>query len=74
MDAYPDVICAIEQLGYDKSKIKVLIHQFISILKNGKQVKMSTREGTFITLDELINQVGVGTLYREIKSASASSI
>ena len=46
-----------KQLGFDKSKIKVLIHQFISILKNGKQVKMSTRKATYITLDELINEV-----------------
>ncbi len=58
MDAYPDVLEVVKQLGYDSSKIKVLIHQFISILKNGKQVKMSTRKATYITLDELINQVG----------------
>ena len=59
MDAYPDVIEVVKQLGYDQSKIKVLIHQFISILKNGKQIKMSTRKATFITLDELINEVGI---------------
>ena len=58
MDAYPDVLEVVHQLGYDKSKIKVLIHQFISILKDGKQVKMSTRKATFNTLDDLINQVG----------------
>ena len=57
MDAYPDVLEVVNQLGYNKSKIKVLIHQFISILKNGKQVKMSTRKATYITLDELINEV-----------------
>ena len=59
MDAYPDVIEVVKQLGYNQSKIKVLIHQFISILKNGKQIKMSTRKATFITLDELINEVGI---------------
>ena len=37
---------------------KVVIHQFISILNQGKQVKMSTRKATFITLDELIDEVG----------------
>ena len=58
MDAYPDVLEVVKQLGYDQSKIKVLIHQFISILKDGKQVKMSTRKATYITLDELINEVG----------------
>ena len=58
MDAYPDVLEVVKQLGYDNSKIKVIIHQFISILKSGKQVKMSTRKATYITLDELIEQVG----------------
>ena len=58
MDAYPDILEVVHQLGFDESKIKVLIHQFISILKDGKQVKMSTRKATYITLDELIEQVG----------------
>ena len=58
MDAYPDVLEVVEQLGYDQARIKVLIHQFISILKDGKQVKMSTRKATYITLDELIDEVG----------------
>jgi len=58
MDAYPDVLEVVKQLGHDHTKIKVLIHQFISILKDGKQVKMSTRKATFITLDELIDEVG----------------
>ena len=58
MDAYPDVIEVVNQLGYDASKIKVVIHQFISILNQGKQVKMSTRKATYITLDELIKEVG----------------
>tara|TARA_Y100001968_G_C19445450_1_gene765123 strand:- start:726 stop:2336 length:1611 start_codon:yes stop_codon:yes gene_type:complete len=58
MDAYPDVLEVVKQLGFDSSKIKVIIHQFISILKSGKQVKMSTRKATYITLDELIEQVG----------------
>ena len=62
MDAYPDVLEAIHELGYNKKKVKVLIHQFISILKNGKPVKMSTRAANFITLDELIQEVGSDVL------------
>ena len=58
MDAYPDVLEVVKQLDYDQNRIKVLIHQFISILKNNKQVKMSTRKATYITLDELIDEVG----------------
>jgi arginyl-tRNA synthetase len=55
---YPDVLLALKALGYDTDKIKVLIHQFVTILQNGEAVKMSTRKANFITLDELIDWVG----------------
>lgn len=59
MDAYPDVLAAIEQLGFNKSNVKVIIHQFISILEDNEIVKMSTRKGNFITLERLIDEVGI---------------
>lgn len=59
MDAYPDVLAAIEQLGFNKSNVKVIIHQFISILEDNEIVKMSTRKGNFITLEKLIDEVGI---------------
>ncbi len=55
---YPNVLLALKSLGYDSSKIKVLIHQFVTIFQNGEVVKMSTRKANFITLDELIDWVG----------------
>lgn len=55
---YPDVLAGIKALGYCESKIKVLIHQFVTILQEGEVVKMSTRKANFITLDELIDEVG----------------
>jgi len=58
MDAYPDVIEAMNQLDYDVKKIKVLIHQFVTITKNNKPIKMSTRKANFITLEELCEEVG----------------
>ena len=58
MDAYPDVMAAVEQLGCDTNKMKVLIHQFATVSENGESVKMSTRKANFITLDELLDEVG----------------
>lgn len=55
---YPDVLLALKSLGYDTEKVKVLIHQFVTIFQNGEIVKMSTRKANFITLDELIDWVG----------------
>ena len=57
-DTYPDVLAALEALGIDIAPIRVLIHQFVTLLKSGEKVKMSTRKATFVTLEELIKQVG----------------
>jgi arginyl-tRNA synthetase len=55
---FPDVLAGLKALGYDEKKVKVLIHQFVTILENGEVVKMSTRKANYITLDELIDEVG----------------
>ena len=57
-DAYPDVLAALNALDVNTDPIKVLIHQFVTLLKSGEKVKMSTRKANFVTLDELINEVG----------------
>lgn len=58
IDTYPDVLSGIEALGYDRSKIDVVVYQFVTIVKEGKPFKMSTRKANFITLDELMDEVG----------------
>ncbi|MCI5188516.1 MAG: arginine--tRNA ligase [Candidatus Electrothrix sp. AS4_5] len=58
----PDVLAGIEALGYDTSKVHVILYQFVTLLRDGKQVKMSTRKATFVTVDELVDEVGVDAL------------
>lgn len=55
---YPDVMAGLKALGYDSQKVKVLIHQFVTIMQKGEIVKMSTRKANYITLDELMDEVG----------------
>ena len=57
-DTYPDVLAALKALGINISPIRVLIHQFVTLLKSGEKLKMSTRKATFVTLEKLIKQVG----------------
>lgn len=54
----PDVLAGIRALGFDDKKVKVVIHQFVTLMENGVQVKMSKRSGRSYTLDELIEEVG----------------
>jgi arginyl-tRNA synthetase len=55
---FPDVLAALKALGLDERRVTVLIHQFVTILQDGEVVKMSTRKANFITLDELMDEVG----------------
>lgn len=54
----PDVLAGVKALGYDPAKVKVLIHQFVTLTDNGEQVKMSKRTGKSYTLDDLLDEVG----------------
>jgi len=58
----PDVMAGIRALGYDESKVEVILHQFVTLTREGKQVKMSTRKATFVTVDELLDEVGPDVL------------
>ncbi len=55
---YPDVKAALEAMDFDTSHIRVLLHQFVTLTKNGEMVKMSTRKANFVTLDELMDLAG----------------
>ncbi len=50
------VKAGIQALGMDTSKIRVIIMQFVRLIRQGKEVKMSTRRGDYETLDDLIDE------------------
>ena len=57
-DSYSDVLVALEALGYDITPIRILIYQFVTLIKDGKKIKMSTRKANFVTLDQLLDELG----------------
>ncbi|MCX7966606.1 MAG: arginine--tRNA ligase, partial [Syntrophorhabdaceae bacterium] len=54
----PRLKASIESLGEDKERLKILLIQFVTLIKDGKPVGMSTRAGQFTTLREVIDEVG----------------
>ena len=58
-DTYPDVLSALNALGLNTDHIKVLLYQFVTLVRDGKKVKMSTRKADFVTLDDLIDELGI---------------
>lgn len=45
--------------GDDPATVEVLIGQMVNLVRNGQPVKMSKRAGTVITLDDLVEAIGV---------------
>jgi arginyl-tRNA synthetase len=56
---HQQVVAAVKALGYDVAPIRAIIYQFVTLTRGGEKVKMSTRKATYVTLDELIDEVGV---------------
>lgn len=54
----PRVKAAIQALGADADKLKVLLVQFATLYRGAEKVQMSTRSGEFVTLRQLRDEVG----------------
>ncbi len=52
------VKAAMQMLGYDADKLKIIFLQMVSLFRGGEAVKMSKRAGTAIPLRELMDEVG----------------
>jgi arginyl-tRNA synthetase len=59
-----DVVAAIGALGLPADRIGYLIHQFVTITRGGVEVRMSTRRATYVTVDDLLDQVGSMDVFR----------
>ena len=55
----PRMEAVLEAMGYDKKIFKILLIQFVSLLRAGEKVSMSTRAGEFETLKDVVSEVGV---------------
>lgn len=60
-DHYSDVArlqAGVEALGY-KGKLSIILVQFVRLVEKGKEVRMSKRKGTYITIDDLLDEIGL---------------
>jgi len=58
----PRMKAAMAALGNDPDKLTVLIAQMVSLYQNGEKVKMSKRTGKAVTMEELMDEVGVDAI------------
>ncbi|MEY8577921.1 arginine--tRNA ligase [Corynebacteriaceae bacterium 6-324] len=71
----PRLKAAAAALGYDANAVEVLIGQMVNLLRNGQAVKMSKRAGTVITMNDLVEAIGVDAArYSLVRSSVDQSI
>jgi arginyl-tRNA synthetase len=58
----PRVKASIKFLGYDESKLEVILSQMVSLLKGGEPYKMSKRAGNVILMSDVIEDIGSDAL------------
>ena len=49
---------AVQALGYPKTRLRILIGQLVKLVRNGQPVPMSKRAGEFVTLRDVVDEVG----------------
>jgi len=54
----PRMQAAIQAFGYAKDRLRVVLTQMVRLLRNGKKVEMSKRAGEFVTLQDVLDEVG----------------
>ncbi|MBW1986923.1 MAG: arginine--tRNA ligase [Deltaproteobacteria bacterium] len=54
----PRLQAAVQALGTDQQFLKVILVQLVSLLRQGQPIAMTTRGGTFVTLREVMDEVG----------------
>ncbi len=69
----PQVLLGLEALGIDPGFVHTIIHQIVTLIRDSEQQKMSTRRGIFITLDQLIDDVGADPIRYFMISRSGNS-
>jgi arginyl-tRNA synthetase len=57
----PRMEAVMDALGPGRDHLKVLLVQMVSLMRGGEPVQMSKRSGNFVTLDEVMDEVGADT-------------
>ncbi|KAF9127691.1 putative arginine--tRNA ligase, cytoplasmic [Mortierella sp. GBA39] len=58
----PRMKAAMQAIGNDPDKLTVLIAQMVSLFQNGEKVKMSKRTGKAVTMEDLMEEVGIDAI------------
>lgn len=58
IEQFPYVKAALGALGYPADDLEVVVYQWVNLRRGTELVKMSTRAASFVTVDEVVDEVG----------------
>ena len=64
---------AAEAMGFDKEAVEMLMVAWVRFVRDGEEIPMSKRSGEFLTLDELLEEIGVDAARWSFASRAAST-
>jgi arginyl-tRNA synthetase len=67
------VLMGVKALGYSPDFVQTVLHQIVRLIKDGQEMKMSTRAGTFVALDDVLELVGADPIRYFMISRSGNS-
>jgi arginyl-tRNA synthetase len=69
----PSLKAGLAALGIDPERVEVIIYQWVHMHRAGEELSMSKRAGTFVSLDEFLDEVGVDAARYTLVSTSAET-
>jgi arginyl-tRNA synthetase len=70
----PSMKAIVKNLGVEPERFDIVIYQMVNVLRHGEVVRMGKRAGNFVTLSEVLDEVGVDATRWFLVSRSADSM
>jgi arginyl-tRNA synthetase len=66
----PRVLAAARALGLDPNRLEIILYQLVTLLREGQEVRMSKSSGEYVTMMDVVHQVGADALRYMLISSS----
>ncbi|MCE5207199.1 MAG: arginine--tRNA ligase [Chloroflexi bacterium] len=66
----PRVLAAMQALGLDPARVEIILYQLVTLLRDGQEVRMSKSSGEYVTMTDVVHEVGADALRFMLISAS----
>ncbi len=69
----PRVLAAAQALGLDPARAIIILYQLVTLMRGGQEVRMSKSSGEYVTMREVVNEVGADAMRFMLLSTSAGN-